>query len=192
MGLFRGIVKRLALFAEVMLTAEHDGDSAFQHKAEFFALVRDIARGGGAFRQFHENGFHHVFLRVGNQPLEEHAVRILLEEFFFRKDDFFFRFLPEEFREIAAERGKNIGKRGDRRAVYVVIQLGNIAFGQLAAVRQFFLRQAFLVAHFSDLFAQVHKSASFSVFRRVGFVKVNFFLGKNNPFLRFDDDKPKV
>ena len=79
--LARGIIERLAFFTYIMFAAENDGDPAFQDIAEFLAFVGDVFRRGSAFRKLYEDRFQHIFLRVGNQPFPEHALRIFLEKF---------------------------------------------------------------------------------------------------------------
>ena len=100
-----------------MFAAENDGDPAFQDIAEFLAFVGDVFRRGSAFRKLYEDRFQHIFLSVGNQPFPEHALRIFLEKFVFRKHHFFVRLFAEKFRKIASQSGKNVGEGLNRGTV---------------------------------------------------------------------------
>ena len=120
---------------------------------EFLTVVGNVYVRGNPFGKLDEDGFHHIFLRVGDQPMPKHAFRILFDKFVLLKDDLFFLFFVKEGGKIASERGQNICQRGDRGAVEVVFKLRNVSFGQFAPIGKLFLGQPLLVSHLFYFFS---------------------------------------
>ena len=159
--------KAVALAHPVALAAQFQRHRAGEHIAKFLAHVRQIGFSLCAGLNCHQNRLDILLLRVGNQPVDGHAVVFLDEHILLAADGIIPLLVGEELVKRAAQRGQNILQRRERRRGLVAFQLGDKALGQLAAIGQLLLRQVVFLAEASQLAADVdaHKNAPSLVMR---------------------------
>ena len=156
----------VALAHAVALFAQHQRHRACEHVAELLAHVRQIGLQLRARLQRHQNRLHVLLLRVGDEPVDGHAVVALLDEHVLLAADGVVPLLVgKELVKRAAQRREDVLQRGQGGRSLVALQLGDEALGELAAVGQLLLRQVVLLAKASDLLADVdiHGKASLSL-----------------------------